>query len=118
MKFLIDESADARLASYLNECGYDATLVARHHRPGIPDWQVLMVARSEDRVLITDDRDFGDLVFRQHQPHAGIIYFRLGTTLLETRIDRLQHVLTRFAGQLDQFLFVTERTVRIRHARP
>lgn len=57
MKFLVDESADARLASYLAGLGHDATLIARTYGPGLPDEQVLAVALAEGRTLITDDRD-------------------------------------------------------------
>ena len=82
MRFLIDESADARVATYLRALGHDATTVAGDHAPGLRDELVLAIAHAEGRVLITDDADFGELVFAHRQPHAGIIYFRLGTTVL------------------------------------
>src|SRR5581483_6100263 len=46
--------------------------------PGLPDTQVLAIAYPEGRVPITDDRDVGELVFRHRQPHAGVIFLRLG----------------------------------------
>jgi predicted nuclease of predicted toxin-antitoxin system len=64
MRFLIDESADARLAAYLTSLRHDVKLVARGYAPGIPDERVLTFAHTEQRILITDDRDFGELVFR------------------------------------------------------
>lgn len=114
MRFLIDESADARLAAHLSTLGHDAALVAQSHRPGLPDAEVLAIARAQGRILITDDRDFGELVFRQRQGHAGVIFFRLSTTVLFTRIERLSQVLTDYADRLDQFLVVTESRVRVR----
>jgi predicted nuclease of predicted toxin-antitoxin system len=67
------------------------------------------------RILITDDRDFGDLVFRLRQPHAGVIFLRLGEYAeLATKIARLEYALTRYQNQLNQFLVVTPRRVRIR----
>ncbi len=115
MRFLIDESADARLAFYLGAQGHDATLVAHTHAPGLPDARVLAIAHAESRILITDDRDFSDLVFRQHEPHSGVIYFRLRDTLISTRLFRLADVLERYSQQLEEFIVVTNYRVRLRH---
>lgn len=115
MRFLIDESADARLAIYLRSLGHDAATVAGDHTPGMSDEAVLAIALSEQRILITDDRDFGELVFQQGRPHRGVIFFRLGTTVLASRIERLDNVLTHHADRLDHFLIVTRYRVRVRY---
>jgi predicted nuclease of predicted toxin-antitoxin system len=65
-------------------------------------------------VLITDDRDFGELIFRLRQPHSGVIYLRLDTVLFEVRARRIDEVLATYRDELDQFLVVTEDSVRIR----
>ena len=114
MRFLVDESADARLAHYLNGLGHDATTVAGDYSPALADSQVLAIAYREGRVLIANDRDFGELVFRLGQPHAGVILFRLGSTSLAVKIHRLDYILGHYADRLDHFLVVTERLVRIR----
>ena len=51
MKFLIDESADARLARYLLSIGHDVKQVARDYSPGIPDERVLILAHAEQRIV-------------------------------------------------------------------
>ncbi|MGH2534561.1 MAG: DUF5615 family PIN-like protein [Thermomicrobiales bacterium] len=107
MRFLIDESADARVAAYLDSLGHEATTVARAHGPGWSDESVLALALNERRILITDDRDFGELVFVEHQPHAGVIYFRLGTSVLSVRLARLDVLLARY-------VIVTRHLVRVR----
>src|SRR5438477_9657965 len=113
MRFLLDQSTDARLLPYLQSLGHDATRVARHHPAGLPDTQVLVIAHREQRILFTDDKDFGELVFRLQHPHAGVILLRLGGyTELSTKIDRLTFALTHYRDQLDQFLVVTRRSVR------
>jgi len=83
-------------------------------RPGLPDDEVLAIANSEGRVLITDDRDFGELVFRYRQPHAGVIYFRLQDTLIATRLARLAAVLDRYPQELSDFVVVTNQRMRAR----
>jgi predicted nuclease of predicted toxin-antitoxin system len=100
----------------LRGIGHDATRVGAEHPGGISDLQVLILAKAEGRVLITDNRDFGDLVFRSRMPHAGVIYLRLGSYApLATKIARLDYALTHHAVQLDQFLVVTLHKLRVRH---
>lgn len=115
-RFLVDESADARLAVWLGSLGYDATTVAISHGPGRSDPEVLAIAHGEGRILVADDRDFGELVFKRGQLHAGVIYLRLNTTIIETRIERLDFVLAHHADELDQFLVVSRHRVRVRRA--
>jgi predicted nuclease of predicted toxin-antitoxin system len=114
VRFLLDESADARLIAYLRRSGHDVTRIATEHPAGLPDSDVLALAFRERRTLLTADRDFGDLVFRQRQPHAGVILLRLEDEELATKVSRLEHVLDAFADRLDQFLVVTARSVRLR----
>ena len=114
MRFLLDESADTRLGNYLADLGHDVTSVAGHHSQSLRDPEVLAIANREGRILITNDRDFGELVFPHHQPHTGVILFRLRTTALVTKVERLSYILSRYANQLDQFLVVTEHRVRVR----
>ncbi len=117
MKFLLDQSADARLVAHLRSLGHDVVRIGKEHPPGLPDEQVLALARAEQRILIANDRDFGDLVFRQRHSHTGVIYFRLSTTDLHFLTARLDAVLAEFAGRLGDFLVVTDRTVRIQRAK-
>jgi predicted nuclease of predicted toxin-antitoxin system len=114
MKFLLDESADLRLAAYLQGLGHDVTAIARDYSPSIPDNEVLAIAEQEERILITFDRDFGELVFSHHQSHSGILYFRLGPIDLPTEISRINHVLDNYSDQLNRFLTITRRSVRVR----
>jgi predicted nuclease of predicted toxin-antitoxin system len=114
MKFLIDESADVRLESYLRERGHDVRTVARDYVQALKDSEILRIAASKQRIVITFDRDFGELVFRERRAHAGVLYFRLGPIELSTEIARLDHVLTHYADRLDQFLVITRTTVRVR----
>lgn len=117
MRFLLDQSSDARLVPHLRSLGHDAIRIGRDHPPGLPDVEVLRLAQQNDRILITDHRDFGELVFRERLPHTGVIYLRLGVYVpLETAIERLDYVLAHYADQLNQFLVVTRRRVRVRRS--
>ena len=114
MRFLLDQSALRRLAAFLRSQGHDVTVIAQDYPHGLPDAEVLAIARREGRILITNDRDFGELVFRQRRPHAGVILFRLTRSDLPSKIARLAEVLAAYGDQLDHFLVVTDQRIRVR----
>lgn len=114
MKFLVDASCDARIAIHLNTNGHDATRVGTDYQADLPDIELLDIALREGRVLITDDRDFGELVFRLRRPHAGVIYLRVGTTDIEYRCRRLDEALDSMKEPVQEFIVVSRDEVRIR----
>ncbi len=116
MRFLLDASADFRLFAFLTDLGHDVATIAKDHPQNLSDADVLAVAVAEQRILITNDRDFGELIFRRRLPHAGVIYFRLERTDLDTKIVGLQRVLTDYADKLSGFVTVAEGGIRIRGA--
>ena len=116
MRFLLDESADFPLGGFLKDLGHDVTTVSKDYPQSLADRAVLAIAFEEQRILITNDRDFGELIFRQSFPHAGVILFRLGAEDLETKTSWLQHIITDLSDKLDGFLVITDRGVRIRQA--
>lgn len=113
MRFLFDQSTDRRLAPYLKQLGHDVTIIAVDYPHSLPDEKVLTIATEEQRILITQDKDFGELVFNQRQPHAGVIFLRLPPMELEQKIARLDYVLSHHADRLDQYLVVTPQRVRV-----
>ena len=115
MKFLLDQSADFRLIPYLRDLGHDVTALSRNYPPGLPDEDVLTIAREEARVLIVADRDFGELIFHQALAHAGVMFFRLPGATLHTKIAQLTTVLNEYAEELErgEFLVVTPGRIRV-----
>lgn len=117
MRFLLDESADARLVPWLRSMGHDVASIAGEHPASLKDREVLTVALAEERILVTDDRDFGELVFAGGLPHAGVIYLRLGEYAdLSRKIERLAFVLEHYESRLGEFVVVTHRHVRVRQS--
>ena len=115
MRFLLDQSAEARIGVFLVSIGHDATRVGKDHPPGLPDEQVLAIAVAESRILITNDRDFRELIFRHHLPHAGVIYLRFPLdTTADQKIAGLRALLSTDTYDLGEFLTVTPRGVRVR----
>jgi len=76
MRLLANENIPFDAIKALRESGYDV-LWTREDSPGSTDVEVLETAQEQDRVLITFDKDFGELAFRSKRPAAsGISLFR------------------------------------------
>lgn len=76
MRFLFDEDCDAIMVRALRALGHDVTFVAEF-MAGASDNIVLQHAVDESRLLVTEDRDFGALVFRDKKPAIGIVLVRI-----------------------------------------
>ena len=76
MNFLADESVDRQVVGQLREDGHDVLSVAEME-PGISDAAVLTMANQRQALLLTADKDFGELVFRQRYVATGVLLMRL-----------------------------------------
>ena len=115
MKFLLDANVEYRLATYLLSFGHNVKTIARDYPSALADQEVLSIAVKEKRVLLTNDRDYGELIFRQHLSHYGIIYFRLKNSKdIAIKLHLLEKVLQAHRDDLHDFLVVTPNGVRIR----
>ena len=90
------------------------TAIARDYPHALKDTEVLAIAVREQRILITNDRDFGELIVRQKLPHAGVILFRLRDETLQTKQRWLMYVLTHHAQDVRHFIVITDQKVRVR----
>jgi predicted nuclease of predicted toxin-antitoxin system len=119
MKFLLDQNVERRLASFLKNLGHNVKVVGIDYLAGILDQEVLSHAYKESRILLTNDKgDFGELIFRHHHPHSGVILFRrMRSGDMLTKQARLTIVLQTYATELHHFLVVSPKSVRIRKTR-
>jgi predicted nuclease of predicted toxin-antitoxin system len=77
------------------------------------DDKVLAWAVAEDRILITNDKDFGEMIFRERLKHRGVIFLRLSDERSANKIEILKHLLENYSEKLpNQFVTVTETKVR------
>lgn len=76
MNFLADESVDRQIVERLRQDGHQVWYVAEME-PGISDENVLDLANKEGYLLITADKDFGELVFLQRRLMSGVTLIRL-----------------------------------------
>ena len=113
-RYLADEGVDFRIVRALREAGYSIVSV-REESPSIPDTQVLARALELDAVLLTEDKDFGDMVFLQKKSAPGILLIRLaglpGSRKVELVTKMFAQHATEFRGS---FSVLTDRALRIR----
>lgn len=112
MRLLVDESTGKRLATLLADAGHD-TVFAGDVMPSATDDDVLARAESEGRILISDDKDFGELIVRLGKPVTGFILLRTASTNPEIRFG----VLAKILSEIDvkgKLVVVKEGRIRIR----
>jgi predicted nuclease of predicted toxin-antitoxin system len=117
LKFLIDNALSPRLAEGLRNAGYDAVHLLQYKLHAAEDIDILERALQEDRVLITADTDFGEILSISGASKPSVILFRGGTQgNLYTQLALLLANLTALQGFLDRgcIIVFTEAHIRIR----
>ena len=112
MRFVVDECTGPAVARWLRQQQHDVFSVYEQAR-GMDDDDIVQKAFAENRIVVTNDKDFWDKVFRERWPHRGVILLRLEDERAPKKIEALKRLLERYADQLnDRFVVVTEATVR------
>lgn len=76
MKFLADVNIEKLVVAEVRNLGYDIVWIAEEN-PYLDDISIFKIAQKESRVLLTNDKDFGEIVFRQKLISSGIVLFRI-----------------------------------------
>jgi predicted nuclease of predicted toxin-antitoxin system len=111
MKFLVDRCAGRRLADWLRDQGHDVR-EARTLDPDPGDRELLEIAAKEDRILVTIDTDFGELIYVDRISHSGMV--RLPDVPAGMRIKMMDRILVEHGPQLRSRAIITVRGERIR----
>ncbi len=112
MRFLVDECTGPMVARWLRQRGHAVFSVFEEAR-GMDDDDIIQKAKDQDWILITNDKDFGEKVFREGRQHNGVVLLRLGDERAASKIDVLERLLEAHADRLSNcFVVVTETQVR------
>lgn len=113
MRFLVDECTGPGVAKWPSEKGYDVVSIF-DEAAGTSDDLLLDRAFEESRILITNDKDFGEMIFRERRPHHGVVFLRLADERGQNKISVLKELLQNYSDRLSEnFVTVTETKVRI-----
>ncbi|HEX7593174.1 MAG TPA: DUF5615 family PIN-like protein [Anaerolineae bacterium] len=112
MRLLVDECTGPAVARWLRDTSHDVFSVYDQAR-GMDDDAVIQKAFAENWILITNDKDFGEKVYRERRLHKGVVFLRLDDERAMTKIETLKRLLEHYTDRLPgQFVVVTETRVR------
>ena len=112
MQFPADESCDFAVVRTLRKAGFDVKAVTEVS-PGAADEEVIDLATAESRFLLTEDKDFGQLVFASLTGHSGVILIRFPATVRTAIVETVLELIQKHAHNMER-RFIVVRPGRIR----
>ena len=114
MKLVADEGVDKPIVDALRIAGFDVIYILETNR-GADDIFILTLSNDEERILLTQDKDFGELVFRLKNAHYGVVLIRLNGY---SAFDKANLVANLFLVHQDElikaFTVIQPNAIRIR----
>jgi len=112
MRFLVDECTGPILAQWLRDQSHEVFSVYEEAR-AMDDDNIIQKALAENWILITNDKGFGEKVYRELHSHRGVVFMRLEDERAANKIAVLKRLLEAYADKLpESFVVVTETRVR------
>ena len=114
LKFLIDVGVGKKVEKWFVNQGYDIKCV-RDIDPRMLDKEILKIAVSEKRMVITMDKDFGELVYNSGLFHAGVLLLRLEDAKSNEKVKIVENILEKYSDMLlNKFCVFKDEKLRIR----
>ncbi len=115
MKFVVDENLGPSVSNWLRNKGFDTFCVLRE-ATSVDDTTVLQIANNDNRIIITNDKDFGELVFKNNLPSKGLVLLRLQDNSLLGRINALKNLFDNYLSLINEanFIVVSDENVRVK----
>ena len=112
LRFLADESCDFAVVRALRKEGYDVLAISEYMQQSV-DSELIEQAHAENRVLLTEDKDFGWLVFASRSVSAGVILIRFPNNFRSTLAQSILQLVQGYGAELnDAFVVVQPGQVR------
>ncbi len=114
MHWLADEDIPKDVVTFLRSLKHDVCWISTES-PGIQDTEVLDKSYKEKRVLLTNDTDFGNLIFREKYSSSGVILFRLKNENVEVYIQILEQIILKHSTDLKGlFIIANGKKLKVR----
>jgi predicted nuclease of predicted toxin-antitoxin system len=114
MRWLADECVDAVVVVQLRRLDHDV-IYAAETASSAPDSEIISLADQQRRLLLTEDKDFGELVFRKKTPVPGLVLVRIEPEKRGLKWPRLEAAIARFGnGLCGRFTVVEAARFRVR----
>jgi len=112
MKLLADAHISRAMIAFLQSLGHDVVHVATI-APRMSDSTILRLAATEGRVVLTSDRDFGELCFLRLIPSAGVVLLRLSSPSEKERLETFERLWSLVEpNAAGRFHVITDKHVR------
>ncbi len=114
MRLLADENVSRPLIERLVAAGFDVAWVGTANS-GASDEQVMEIALRESRILITEDRDFGEMIVRKRIEAPGVVLLELDRLSVTAEAEFAVRVIAKNAERLaGAFVVIEPGRIRIR----
>ncbi|OGU76593.1 MAG: hypothetical protein A2V93_00590 [Ignavibacteria bacterium RBG_16_34_14] len=114
MNLLADENIEAEIVDLLRNNRYKVDYVLEMS-PGISDKDIIQQANKNNSLLITSDKDFGEIVFRQRLVHNGVILVRLHGLPAKKKAELVLNFFRDYSSKIpNSFSVITRSSIRIR----
>lgn len=114
MKILADENVDFGIIRQLRQRGIDVISISEYFS-GIKDNEVLKIASENHCLLITEDKDFGELSYRLKLVHTGILLIRLADISRKERIELVAEIIeNHYATLCNNFSVLSKSGLRVK----
>ncbi len=108
MKFLADVNIEKPIVDELKRIGYNIIWVADVDKY-LDDISIFKIARKENRILLTNDKDFGEIVFRQKLIPTGIVLFRIKGQDVREKVKLLRKLLAAHSDKIVKHFVVVAK---------
>jgi len=117
MEFLADENVEKPIVDMLRNKGHDVLYISEFMKRSV-DEQLLEQANLESRILLTNDKDFGELVYLQGRKSSGIILMRFVSEKSSVKVSFMEQLINNYAYRLkNHFTVIDEAKIRFRKLR-
>lgn len=114
MKFLADESVDFQIVRELRNSGHEVISVSEKFS-GLSDEEVLDLSNKMKMILLTEDKDFGEIAIRMKKRHQGIVLIRLSGVNPKSKTQIVLNALNQTASEIEKsFTVISEFKIRLR----
>jgi len=114
LKFLVDVGVGEKVEDFLYKSGYDI-LSVRKLNPRMSDSEIINIAAKDNRIVITMDKDFGELIYNSGLIHKGILLLRTENCSGDKKAKILSEILINYSSELEEnFCVFSKDRLRIR----
>lgn len=114
-KIIIDVGVGIIIEEWLTREGFNVIAI-RKVNPEMADLDIIRLANNENAIIISMDKDFGELVFKNQLLHKGILLLRLEDAVAEEKLSAIQNIFPNYFSQIqNNFCVYQNGKLRIRN---